>query len=116
MTLILSAFMMTSCFYDSEEELYQDVVCDVPEPVTYQNRIAGLMETHCNDCHNASNPSGNVITANYEGLSEVANNGRLFGAVNHLSEFRPMPLGLGMLPTCDIEAINAWIDSGAPQQ
>lgn len=116
MSLILSAFFVTSCFYDNEENLYQNIACELPEVVTYQSRIADIMEANCNDCHNASNPSGNVITSNYSGLSEVADNGRLFGAVNHLPGYRPMPLGLGMLPECDIEAINAWIDAGTPEQ
>lgn len=116
LSLVLSAFFVTSCYYDSEEELYQSIACELPEVVTYQSRIADIMQSHCNDCHNASNPSGNVITTNYNGLFEVADNGRLFGAVNHLPGYRPMPLGLGMLPECDIEAINAWIDAGAPEQ
>ncbi len=113
----MTLFLATSCFYDNEEYLYpDDGFCDPPARITYQNFVSELMQTHCNSCHNPGNPSGNVITSTYQGLVTVAENGRLFGAINHEPGFTPMPLGLNQLPSCDLAQINSWIESGAPQE
>lgn len=113
--LILFLLAFSSCYYDSEEYLYADInVCDTMD-VTYQNFVSGLLETHCNSCHNPSSPSGNVITSSYNDLLIIVNNGKLEGAVNHLPGFSPMPKGANQLPDCDLAKINAWLNAGNPQ-
>lgn len=113
---ILSFLMFFfGCYYDNEEYLYPDNVPCNTDNVTYQNFVSGLMVTHCNTCHNASNPSGNVQTDTYNNLIVVVNNGKLIGAINHLSGFSPMPQGGNKLPSCDLQKIAAWIEAGAPQ-
>ena len=112
----ISILVLTGCYYDNEEYLYQgEVVCDIIEPVTYQNFVSGLVQANCNSCHNPSLASGGVITSNYSDLMVVVNNGRLKGSVNHEPGFSNMPQGQNKLPVCDLEALNAWIDAGGPQ-
>ncbi|MEE4178386.1 MAG: cytochrome c [Bacteroides sp.] len=112
---IFFLLLFSGCYYDSEEYLYPgNTPCDT-ENVTYQGFVAGLMQSHCNSCHNASNPSGNVMTDTYNNLMVIVNNGKLNGAINHLSGFSPMPKGGNKLPDCDLQKIAAWIEAGSPQ-
>ena len=112
--LLLFLSVITACYYDSEEYLYPDnTPCDT-ENITYNGFVAGLMQTHCNSCHNASNPSGSVRTDTYNDLLVVVNNGRLNGAINHLPGYSAMPQGGNKLPECDLLKIAAWIEAGTP--
>jgi hypothetical protein len=112
---ILSLFAFTACYYDSEEYLYPNTgQCDTLN-LTYQNYVAELLNTHCNSCHNASTPSGNVITSDFTNLLIIINNGKLKGSINHLPGFSPMPKGGNKLPDCDLAKINAWLNAGHPE-
>lgn len=115
-SITISIFSLNSCYYDSEEYLYGDSTnCDT-QNITYQNFVNSLMQSKCNSCHNQTTPSGNVITSNYSDLMIIVNNGKLRGVTNHSPGFSPMPKGQNKLPDCDIAKLNAWIDSGAPEQ
>jgi hypothetical protein len=103
----------TSCYYDNVEELYPQVVeCDTLN-VTYSQTIASIMSASCNGCHGGSAPSGNVRTDTYDGLKVVADNGKLWGAVNHDPGYSPMPKDRPKLNECDLKQIQIWIDNGA---
>ena len=103
----------TSCYYDNEEELYpQPIECDTTN-VTYSSTIAPIMDSSCNDCHSSTSPSGNVITDTYEGIKEISDDGRFWGAVNHEEGYSPMPKGLPKLNDCDLTKINIWLNEGA---
>jgi hypothetical protein len=43
----------------------------------------------------------------------VAQNGKLYGAVNHSPGYSPMPKGGTKLSACNISKIKAWIDGGS---
>ncbi len=107
---------LAGCYYDSEEHLYPDAAatqCDTLN-VTYTNYVSQVLDTNCNSCHNASSPSGNVITDSYNDLMVVVNNGKFQGSINHQTGFSPMPKGQNQLPECDLSKMNAWINQGAP--
>lgn len=87
--------------------------CDTTN-VTYSGTIAPLLTKYCTGCHSAPGASGGVELNNYSGVSIVANNGKLFGAINHDQGFKQMPQGGTKLPECDILQVKAWIDNGAP--
>jgi cytochrome c553 len=111
---MLLAISVTSCYYDNEEELYPDTGgCDTAN-VTYSASISPIMQSRCNGCHDASTASGGVVTSDYAGLKTVADNGRLWGAVNHDDGYSPMPKNAGKLSDCDLSKIKAWIGAGAP--
>ncbi len=102
--------MLSACSSDSEDEV--EPGCDLAN-VTYSETIVPIMETHCNTCHSGASPSAGIVTAEYEGLREVALDGRLVGSVNHDPEYSAMPQGQPQLDECPREQIAAWVDDGA---
>lgn len=113
MILGLITVGMNSCSYDNEVELYpQAVECDTLN-VGYSQTIASIMSANCNECHSGAAPSGNIVTDNYDDLKIIADNGRLWGAVNHESDFSPMPKDRPQLNSCNLSQIRIWLDNGA---
>jgi len=86
--------------------------CDTNE-VSYNNFVSIIMQTSCNGCHATGVGSGGVITDTYTHLKLIADNGRLFGAINWDSNFTNMPQGQDQLEPCVIDKIKSWIDAGA---
>jgi len=113
MILGLIILGITSCYYDNEMELYpQTIECDTTN-VTYSATIAPIMSSNCNGCHGGSAPLGNVITDTYDGVKQIADDGRLRGVVNHESGYVPMPKDRPKLNDCDLTKIGKWLDNGA---
>lgn len=108
------ALMLTSCYYDVEEELYPDQIECNNTKVTFTTHIAPLVSNNCQSCHNNSMMNGNISLEGYENIKAQAENGNLVGAVDHQPGFTPMPQGQPKLPACEIEAIQKWIDNGTP--
>ncbi len=50
----------------------------------------------------------------YNSVVVQANNGKLFGAVNHDSGFAAMPKNAPKLSDCKIDQIKIWIEDGTP--
>ncbi len=101
------------CYYDDVETLYPQVAgCDTTN-VTYSATISAIMSTNCNSCHSGSAPQAGIKTDNYTDLKTIADNGKLWGAVNHESGYSPMPKDRPKLSDCDLDKIRIWIDGGA---
>lgn len=100
---------LSSCEYDSEEELYGKVDCNT-EDVTFSKTIEPLIVGNCSieGCHVPGN--GRFLLRNYSEIKENVDNGSVG---RHIFEFRDMP-PTGPLPQCDIDQLAAWIDAGAP--
>lgn len=109
---VFALLCVASCSSDNEEDLFGDDICDTTD-VSYAEFIAPTMQTFCNACHGTVAPSAGIITATYEGLREVALDGRLVGSINHESGFSPMPQGQPMLQECIRLKIQAWVLDGA---
>jgi mono/diheme cytochrome c family protein len=100
------------CYYDNEEDLYPGSGgCDTTN-VTYSATIAPVFAGYCNSCHSGSNPSGNIVTDNYNSVK--SNMSRIHGAINHQSGYTPMPKDSGKLSDCDLAKIDIWIRQGMP--
>jgi len=112
--LVLSGMIsFTGCYYDDEDNLYPQVGgCDTSN-VTYSATISVIMSSNCNSCHSGSTPQGNLKTDNYTDLKTIADNGKLWGAVNHENGFSQMPKDRPKLSDCDLSKIRIWIDGGA---
>jgi hypothetical protein len=111
--LVLLLFgQMQSCYYDNEEELYFGA-CDTTN-VTYSLIVAPIMAGSCNVCHSGNFPNAGIRTDNYADLKSIADNGRLWGAINHEPGFSPMPQNQPKMNECNLARIRKWIDSGAP--
>lgn len=109
----ISAFLISGCYYDKEDLLY-GTNCDVGT-VTYSSTITGILNNYgCLGCHVGAIPSGGINLENYANVKAYADNGRLFGAINHSPGFVPMPDGAAKMSSCDIQKVKAWIDAGAP--
>ena len=82
--------------------------------VTYAATIKPILQTNCQGCHSGGPAaSGGIDMTVFSNVSAIAQNGKLYGAVNHAAGFKPMPLGGNKLPACDIAKIKAWVDNGA---
>jgi hypothetical protein len=111
--IVFFSYTLSGCYYDKKNELYPDTGnCDTIDLITYTQSIDRIMVANCNICHNSANPSGDVNTSNYNGLSIVALDGRLWAVVNW--EVNPMPKGLDKLSACDLTTIRKWVDAGSP--
>lgn len=113
----LIAMFSTSCYYDNEYDLYPfdpNQSCDTLNMV-YTNDIKPILDNNCVSCHLTSNPSGGVQLDSYSQVKTVADNGRLWGSINHEDGFSPMPQGGGKLGDCDLNKIKAWINDGSPE-
>ncbi|MEO1448050.1 MAG: cytochrome c [Bacteroidota bacterium] len=115
LTLVGFTLLLSSCYYDNEEDLYPvvgtDPVCDTTD-VSYAATVLPILEENCIGCHSGANPSGNVGLDSYDKVVASANSGNLYGSIAHLDGFSKMPKGGDKIPDCDIEQIKSWIDAG----
>ena len=81
---------------------------------TYAERIKPIMNAWCLGCHNSSSPGGGYDLSNYSGLIETIKNNKLMGSIKHSSGYIAMPQNGGQLSTCEITAVQKWINSGYP--
>jgi len=87
--------------------------CDTAN-VTYSSSIKQIISNKCQGCHSSSNPAGSYDFSTYAGIKARVNDGKLWGAVNHVSGYSPMPKNGNKLSTCELAKIKKWIDAGAP--
>lgn len=103
-----SAIMVSSCYYDNAEELYQES-CDV-SAVTYSEDVSIIIANNCVICHNASDPDRLDLT--------IYNN--VFDNSVDIKRRINLPLGApeampdsGPMSRCNIDKVTTWIDQGA---
>lgn len=111
--LMCSALSLQSCYYDVEEELYPNDMCDTTA-VTFSGSIQPILARNCTTCHTGASANAGVDLSTHAGAATVALNGRLVGAVTHAAGFAPMPQGASKLSECNINQIKIWVESGAP--
>ncbi len=112
LVLLLSIlFVLPSCKYNNEEEFF----CDTTQ-VTYGTTIIPILHDNCYRCHStATNTgSGGIILEDYDVLKTFAADGRLYGNIAHLPNYKPMPSDGGKLTDCQILKIKNWLDKGYP--
>ena len=101
------------CAYTKKEVI--QVPCVLADNIFYANDVVPIIEANCYRCHSTDNDESGILLDNYIALKYYANNGYLYGCINHLSGFRPMPDDGGKLSDCNIALIKKWIDTGTPQ-
>jgi cytochrome c5 len=114
--LALSSLMISGCYYDNEDDLYQFITtgsCDTTA-VSYANDVAPVFQNSCLVCHSQSAAFGNIVLEGYNNAKAVADGGKLTGSISHSNGFSAMPKGGAKLPDCTIDKIRIWVDSGAP--
>nr|MBS0037021.1 hypothetical protein [Saprospiraceae bacterium] len=103
--------LISACYYDVEEELYPNEICDTQE-VSYSGFVKPVLEDNCLICHNSGSNMGNVTLEGIDNVRIYSANGRLLGAIKHEPGFSPMPQGNEKLSDCQITKIEAWINQG----
>lgn len=114
--LLIAIAIVTSCYYDNEEQLYPKLSnpCD-DTVVTFSGTVTAILQP-CLACHSNSNASssGNGIKIqNYADILAQVNNGKLMSSINHTSAY-PMPKNGGKLADCEIAQLQKWIDNQTP--
>jgi len=90
----------------------QPSACD-STTVTYSVTIRNILNNKCQGCHSGAAPSGGVDLSNYNGVKAKVNDGRLWGAINHLPGFSAMPKNGQKLSDCEVALFHKWINAGA---
>lgn len=94
-----------------------DLVCQDlcnPADFKYSGAIRNIISNKCQGCHSGGAPQGGIDLSTYNGVKAKADDGRLWGAVNHQAGFSAMPKNGAKLSTCEIDQIKNWIAAGAP--
>lgn len=110
--LVIVLVSATGCYYDKEEKLYPQTVCDTAT-VTYSSSVVPILLSNCTVCHGGNTPSAGIKLDTYAGVKVQADNGRLWGAVSQATSFSPMPKNGAKLNTCNLTKIKKWLDAGA---
>ncbi len=109
-----------SCKSTNETDLY---ACDTTS-VTFSNDIVPILENKCYKCHSDANASLFGDGIDLEGYDDLMNyvtyapTGKpiVLANVQHDTshpDHSPMPKGDDMLPQCEIDKIEAWINKGS---
>lgn len=107
-------FLWVGCTKSNEEELFAGSVCET-ENVSYQAEIVPIMQNNCLVCHSTAAGLGNIRLQRYTDLISYIPGGVLMGSIRHDSGFKPMPQNGSRINDCDIEKLEAWIESGFPE-
>jgi hypothetical protein len=87
--------------------------CDTAN-ITFQLSVQPIVQAKCQGCHSSSAPQGGIDLSTYAGVKAKVTDGRLWGAINHLAGFSPMPKNGNKLSDCEIATFRKWIEGGAP--
>lgn len=115
---ILAGFLLTACYFDNEEDLFQYVDqaggdCVVMS-AEFTADIVPILTAYCNRCHRDGRTDGNVNLERYDRVVPYASNGTLLGSAKHDAGFLAMPPSGGSIPACDLQKLSAWIEAGSP--
>lgn len=114
--IIAGSLLLTSCYYDNEEDLYGQLVpCDT-SIVTYSVQVVSILSQNCYKCHggNAIDGSG-IKLQDFQVLKKYAVNGTLLAVLKHQPGSKQMPKNAAKLSNCNIAVIETWINRGALQ-
>lgn len=110
--LLIMIVILSSCYYDVEDEIYPTTECMTTD-MSYALDIIPILEADCYECHSISANNGNVTLEGHENILKYVNDGKLLGAINHDGGFSPMPKERAKLLDCEIAKIDTWITDGA---
>ena len=112
LAIINICFVLFSCKYDNEKDLYPDNSC-ITIDMSYNNNISTILQDYgCISCHNTINPQGGVNLEGYVQTKICVDNSRLAKSINH-NGASPMPKDQAKMDSCDIKNIESWISDGA---
>ena len=81
---------------------------------SFNGAIKPIITSKCQGCHSGSNPQGSTDLATYITIKAAVDNGKLWGSINHLAGYSPMPKNGTKLSPCELTQFQKWIAAGAP--
>jgi hypothetical protein len=87
--------------------------CDTTN-IKYSTHIKSLIQNTCQGCHSGINPGGGINLATFAGVKSIADNGKFFGSISHLTGYKAMPQNGNKLTDCQITTVKIWINQGSP--
>lgn len=115
LTTTILIVTLNSCYYDVASQLYPagGTTCDTTH-VTYSTTIRNVLQNNgCLSCHSGSGAAGgNIVLDSYNSVKLYAQNGQLYGSINHDPGLVPMPQGGNKLNDCDLTQVKVWINAG----
>jgi ribosomal protein S16 len=82
--------------------------------VTYSSTIKSIISAKCQGCHSSTAPANGYDFTQYAVVKARVTDGKLWGAINHLPGYFPMPKNGNKLSDCEIAQVRRWINAGAP--
>jgi len=95
------------------DNLVCESMCD-SSVFTYSGAIRPLIQNKCQGCHSGTNAQGGIDISTYTLLKVKVTDGKLWGSVNQVPGFPPMPKNGTKLSDCEIKQFQKWIAAGAP--
>ena len=116
MTLIVAVLVGAyACTKNSEDKLAAagSTTCDTVG-MKYTENVVPILQANCYSCHGNGNTagSGGILLEGYANLKPYALNGDLVGNITYAPGHDPMPENAPMLPSCEINTIIDWVNSG----
>jgi len=87
--------------------------CNVTSPISFKNDVLPIIDNYCYGCHNTADPQGGYSYSTHSETMKSVNDGTLMGSIRFESGYVAMPEDSKMMPTCNIDLIQLWIDEGA---
>jgi len=110
----LLALLFIACNDDPDPPVNE---CETTD-LTYTADIATILNTSCATagCHEMGSTT-TFEMHDFAAATAAVGFGRIIGAINHDTDFSPMPYpeGTAKLDDCKINQITAWINDGAPE-
>lgn len=102
---------MSSCYYDSEQNLYPPSACDTSK-VSYMKDIDSILIRRCYSCHDDMRLGSVFDFQGHSDLVSFIDSHNFLGAIKHEAGVQAMPLGGDKIPDCEINFLEAWINQG----
>ena len=113
---IWSVVLVSSCYYDNEEKLYNGIPCNSGE-ISYKTDLLPIFQVNCYNCHSIENApvSGDaLVLEGYNNLTVYlqSNTETFMGSMEQNGRAIAMPKNGTKLDKCSIQAFRDWIDQG----
>ena len=80
---------------------------------TFSGAIQPLIQSKCQGCHSGVNAQGGIDISTYQLLKAKVIDGKLWGSINQLPGYSPMPKNGAKLSDCEIKQFQKWIAAGS---
>lgn len=110
--VIFSSAVISSCYYDNEEELYPKAPLPDSLKVTYGSHIKDIMTTYCTSsgCHSVTGGASALTT--YGSVKKMADNGKLEDRVLLQQNMPPS----APLPKHEQDLLKRWLETGRKEK